>query len=417
MKTIPTTKYSVIAMPSNLQWDRDLVDAVVLSPSLGHTNASSSIDYFNCERSTVVGMDFNAFDTVDGSYTRHQRVKDEAWKFMQRQQLWQDLFLVGITCMVLAAAAAAAVVTDPKRPGSSSTPKIVPFLLAGVVRKWYMCLLVIFMTLSLYFPEVNAQTLFSFFGNLIANVSASYMAYLDDHPLATKCVTTAFMQVLGDTVAQWNEEQTRRQCQQRQAKKATTSEATSRNSAVLSSWYDKRRGISAFVDGLLVSGPLMHFCFEALEDWIPTTEDNDMAALQDAPSTTAALAAFPLVDYMARALLSPASLACLAHVAVNDILIDAVFIAITFVVTGVGEGCGKQIIPQFRADYFAAVKASWMVSAVMVPFEFLIFRFLPKSLRTLGMNCVDIYWEALVSFMVHRHRKKEVSPMVSSSDR
>ena len=392
-----------------------------MSPSLGDAN----VDYFNCERSTMVGMGFNAIDTVDGTYTRHQGVKDESWKYIQRQQVWQDMFLMGITCMAAwnlirrtsaTASVAAVAVTDPKPP-LSPTPKILPFLLMIGSRNWHKSLLAIVAILSLYFPVTNAQTLIAFFGSLIAKVSSSYMAYLDDHPLATKCVTTAFMQVIGDMVAQWNEEQKRRQCQQSQEKKTTESETASRNSAVLSSWYDKRRGISAYVDGLLVSGPLMHFCFEALEDWIPTREDNDIAPSQEVPSATTALTALSFVESMGRAVFSPASLACLAHVAINDILVDAVFIAITFVVTGIGEGCGKQIIPQFRADYFAAVQASWMVSAVMVPFEFLIFRFLPTSLRTLGMNCVDIYWEALVSFMVHRHRKKEVSPMISSSDR
>ena len=73
---------------------------------------------------------------------------------------------------------------------------------------------------------------------------------------------------------------------------------------------------------------------------------------------------------------------------------------------GLGEGYKpKQILSQLRKDYTGAVKTSWATSILVLPFEFILFRWLPLSLRVLGMNLIDIVWEGMVSFMLHRRRR------------
>lgn len=102
-----------------------------------------------------------------------------------------------------------------------------------------------------------------------------------------------------------------------------------------------------------------------------------------------------------------ASQAAAAHVLIDDFILDTIFIAIMFVSTGIGEGYYlHQILSQCRKDYIPAVKTMWKTSFVLMPLEFCLFRFLPLSLRVLGMNFIEILWDAIVSFMIHKRRKE-----------
>eukprot|EP00533_Pseudo-nitzschia_delicatissima_P002607 CAMPEP_0116112890 /NCGR_PEP_ID=MMETSP0327-20121206/19217_1 /TAXON_ID=44447 /ORGANISM="Pseudo-nitzschia delicatissima, Strain B596" /LENGTH=265 /DNA_ID=CAMNT_0003606213 /DNA_START=39 /DNA_END=833 /DNA_ORIENTATION=+ len=97
--------------------------------------------------------------------------------------------------------------------------------------------------------------------------------------------------------------------------------------------YDLRRGLSLFCDGLLLSGPLLHYCFEWMEEIWPTGGDEVI------------------------------TLATLCHVFVNDYIIDSIYIGLSFVFTGVVEGYTLgQVAEIFRKDYGATVRASWLTS-------------------------------------------------------
>jgi hypothetical protein len=192
--------------------------------------------------------------------------------------------------------------------------------------------------------------------------SGWYMDMLNGSPLVTKAITTAVIGLLGDTGAQYVEERIR-----------TRKEGSKRP------WfqsYDRRRGLSIVGGSILVTGPLLHLAYNLLEDLIPVAGGG-----------------------------AAASMAALTQVLINDFFLDAIFVATTFVTTGVAEGYSRQIIPQLRNDYVATVKASWATSLGLMPLEFVCFRFLPLSFRVLGMNFIDIFWEALISYMVHRRRR------------
>jgi len=203
---------------------------------------------------------------------------------------------------------------------------------------------------------------------MLAGLCAWYMDRLRDAPLPTKCLTSACISLLGDAGAQYHEERTR-------ARKTGL-----KGVHPFHFDYSLRRGLTNFFDSLFVCGPMLHYGYGWLESVIPVL---------DHPSL-------------------PASSAAAAHVLVDDYVFDAVFIAIMFVTTGIGEGYRPgQILSQIRKDYIPSVMTMWKAGFVLMPLEFCMFRYLPLSLRVLGMNVVEIVWDALVSFMIHKRRKEE----------
>lgn len=199
-----------------------------------------------------------------------------------------------------------------------------------------------------------------------------YMNVLDSSPLVTKSLTTAVIGFLGDSGAQYVEERIR-------SKKEGSKRPWFQS-------YDRRRGLSIVGGSILVTGPMLHIAYNILEHLIPVAGGGATAAM-----------------------------AALAQVLINDFVLDAIFVATTFVTTGVAEGYSHQIIPQLRKDYFATIKASWATSLGLMPLEFVCFRFLPLSFRVLGMNFIDIFWEALISYMIHRRRRMDTAMASTAS--
>lgn len=187
---------------------------------------------------------------------------------------------------------------------------------------------------------------------------------LTAHPVVTKSVTAGVIGVFGDFMAQGLEHV----LHQRQHKRQSGDECASTLK------YDSRRGISILLDGLFLSGPLMHFGYEMFDRILPIADGGSGAAL--------------------------------LHVLADSIFLDALFVASTFVVTGRMEGYSfRQIVPQLRRDYFPALKASWATSIFLMPIEFVCFRFLPLSYRVLAVNFIDVIWDGVISFMAHRGRQ------------
>ncbi len=196
---------------------------------------------------------------------------------------------------------------------------------------------------------------------MTGNISSWYMMVLEKYPVLTKALTTGVIQFFGDYAAQQYEQQHEKKGKQKDVA------------------YDLRRGLSLFADGLLLSGPLLHYCFEWMEDIWPTGGDVGTAK----------------------------PLATLCHVFVNDYIIDSVYIGLSFVFTGIVEGYSlRQVAEIFRNDYGATVRASWLTSLGLIPVEILCFGYLSLSFRVLAMNFVDLLWGAIVSFYSHRSRRE-----------
>ena len=199
----------------------------------------------------------------------------------------------------------------------------------------------------------------------IQSCTTWYMMQLATHPVITKSVTAGVIGVWGDSMAQSLENWLH---QRRQVHKVGTSGPK----------YDHRRGLSILLDGLLISGPLMHFGYELFDQIMPIHAGGGSGA-------------------------------ALLHVVADSVFLDAIFVATTFIVTGRMEGYSfGQVMPQLRKDYFPALKASWATSLLVMPIEFVCFRFLPLSYRVLAVNFIDVIWDAVISFMAHRSRHEEI---------
>lgn len=213
---------------------------------------------------------------------------------------------------------------------------------------------------------------------MIANLCTWYMGCLDTSPLYTKSLTSAVISLAGDGGAQYAEGRIRA---------AKVGSSSSSPIGITTFNYDRRRGLTNFADSALVCGPLLHYGYSWLEDAIPVVN----------PCRTAAASSWCAWS---------ASHAAAAHVLIDDFVFDAIFIAIMFISTGLGEGYSiHQILLQLQREYVPAVKTMWKAGFFLMPLEFCLFRFLPLSLRVLGMNFVEIIWDSLVSYMIHKHRR------------
>ena len=77
--------------------------------------------------------------------------------------------------------------------------------------------------------------------------------------------------------------------------------------------------------------------------------------------------------------------------------------ALAHVVPGVFEGhpFQERVLPHAQRVYLPTLKASAATSGLLMPLQFLSFRFLPVQLRVLSVNVVDLVWTAVVSFVLH----------------
>ena len=197
-----------------------------------------------------------------------------------------------------------------------------------------------------------------------------YMIQLTANPVVTKSLTAGVIGVLGDCMAQVLEHV----MHQRQHKQGDGHKHASKSVSSLE--YDSRRGVSALLDSVFLSGPLMHYGYEFFDHILPIADGGSGAAL--------------------------------LHVLADSIFLDAIFVASTFIVTGRMEGYSfRQLLPQLRRDYVPTLKASWVTSLFLMPIEFVCFRFLPLSYRVLAVNFIDVIWDTVVSFMAHRGRQEQ----------
>mmetsp|Transcript_2411 Transcript_2411/g.5636 ORF Transcript_2411/g.5636 Transcript_2411/m.5636 type:complete len:276 (-) Transcript_2411:49-876(-) len=204
-----------------------------------------------------------------------------------------------------------------------------------------------------------------------------YTDCLDTSPLATKTVTTAAIGVLGDLVAQRHEfafERKRRHDDDEDG----PSIGAARGSRPPTFVYDRRRGLTNVANNVFLTTPIYHFGYERLESLLPTGDDSLLGS----------------------------SVSALLQVLIDLILFDAIFVFLMFLCAEVVEkratfrAADKAEL--VRSHLVPALLASWRCSALMVPVEFVIFRWLPLTFRTLGMNLIDLVWEAVVSFTIHR---------------
>jgi hypothetical protein len=243
-----------------------------------------------------------------------------------------------------------------------------------------------------------------------------YKFHLESNPLVTKSITSGIMGVMGDVLAQYVEHVRHEMSARKVEGEGLTSDAHSSNDSSLANGgisssqaslmfnrgggggrkkatsfhFNSRRSLAILLDGLLISGPLMHLAYNAFEYLLP------VAGV--ATATTATSNAW-----------SPSTssgLNAMIHVLADSILLDGIFVASAMASSGLLEGYSlkREVIPQLQKDYLPAIRASLATSSLMAPIQYACFRYLPLSCRVFAMNVTDIIWDAVISFMSHRSR-------------
>jgi len=237
-------------------------------------------------------------------------------------------------------------------------------------------------TLLWFWKAVNCTILFFQVkcGTLDWKIAKCWYSYqIDTHPLVTKAISAGFMSLIGDYLAQMFEIYTEPQVE-------VCVGASNRTPILLHpqwfSKYDLRRSIAQICEALFVSGPIMHFAYNFLEEILPIADDSIGTVMQ--------------------------CVAALTHVAIDILVMDSFFVASMLCAPGILEGRDlmSDIFLELKQDIMPALKASWYTSLLFFPIQFLSFRCLPVPFRVLAINCQDIVWTAVVSFISYRSRRK-----------
>ena len=200
-------------------------------------------------------------------------------------------------------------------------------------------------------------------------IAGWYMNQMNSHELRTKFISSGVLAVLGDVCAQ-------------------TAGHYMSNDPPKEASLDKQRMVAMFVDGLICTGPLLHYVYEMYEWILPTHGDTEDGQNDTSPSKE-----------------RNKLLAALAHVLFDNFVMCIVYITVLMIATGIMEGKFCFIPHELRHDLIPAVKVSWKVSALgYAPMQFLSFHFLPRKLRVLAVNTLDVVWVTVMSYVTHLNR-------------
>ena len=197
---------------------------------------------------------------------------------------------------------------------------------------------------------------------LLPSLTGWYMNQMNNHEVATKCVSTGILaavgdvcaQVLGDYLAHGN---------------------------ILANGLDKLRMIAFFFDGTLCTGPLLHYVYKLYEHVYPINGGED--GKNNAGSLRRAF----------------------VHVLFDNYVMIVAYISMMMLSTALVEGRYKSIPHEFKFDLIPNIKASYKASALgLMWLQLISFYWLPTNLRVLAVNFIDIIWVIVMSFVTHLHR-------------
>jgi len=158
--------------------------------------------------------------------------------------------------------------------------------------------------------------------------------------------------------------------------------------------YDVQRGISNIINNLCITTPLYHFGYDFLDTIIPISS-------------------------------SSSDINALLQVLIDCIAFDATFVFLLYIssctienykkapiiIEQVDDDNGRSHERQYPIEVLStvsltnkllpAILASWKMSMVTAPIEYILFRYFPLRLRVLGMNLIDLLWDGVISFVLH----------------
>ena len=190
-----------------------------------------------------------------------------------------------------------------------------------------------------------------------------YTHHLEKYPLFNKVLTAGIIGIMGDALSQYFE----------------IAVMGKHRAGSFTSSFDPRRNLGVFLEGFLISGPLMHYSYNLFEKILPISETNGVMG-----SIFAGMQVF-----------------------LDCFIMDPFYVLSAMITGGLFEGFSftNDLIPQISTDFFPSMKAAWISSFMLSPIQFMAFRCLPVNLRSLAMNVQNIIWNAVVLYMAHRGRK------------
>lgn len=130
-----------------------------------------------------------------------------------------------------------------------------------------------------------------------------------------------------------------------------------------------RQTVAVILDGVLVSAPVLHCRYGALDRWIPAEEQMSYAIIQ---------------------------------VVVDVCVIDTVYALIFMFTTGFFEGKSLEgyIIPAVKADYLDLVCSLVVVGVLIAPFQVYLFNGFPVKWRVLISDSIDVLWDVIAIYSI-----------------
>lgn len=223
------------------------------------------------------------------------------------------------------------------------------------------------------FLHEQAKSWLGWFSLTLGAMAASFLKWysrsLETCPTFTKSVTSGFMGALGDLLAQ--------------AVEAWTETAK----GGCFRWrrdLNLRRVLAVAAEGLCISGPLMIFAYDLMEEHLPIYNEGDEERGSDLHSW----------------------IMVFCQVIIDMILIDTICVVTLLITTALLEGRAKDIQQEMALSFIPAVKVSWLSSLCWSPVQTLSFKYVPFNYRVFAINCQDIAWNASISFVAHKHRER-----------
>ncbi|KAH7690864.1 Mpv17/PMP22 protein [Dioscorea alata] len=166
-----------------------------------------------------------------------------------------------------------------------------------------------------------------------------YSMALDKHPVLTKSITSALLTLIGDSISQLMIEQ--------------------------ASKLDLKRSLIFTTLGFVLVGPTLHFWYLSLSKLVTT------------PGASGAFVCLLL----------------------DQFLFSPIFIGVFLSLVVILEGRPSQVVPKLKQEWPSSMVANWQL---WIPFQFLIFRFVPQQFQVLATDFVALAWNAILSFKAHR---------------
>ena len=197
-----------------------------------------------------------------------------------------------------------------------------------------------------------------------------YLKLLETDALATKCIISGAISLLGDFLAQAFENRSEK------------------------AHFDKLRAFALVFESTFLTGPLMHYAFDFMEYLVPI--DTSVSSSDDSKTLTASQ--FCIFSKWGASFL---------HVAADILILGPIYVVSMMLTSAVIEGNWSTLWLEFKIDFLPTLWASTLSSVSFLPIQLFAFRMLPVHLRLLYMNMQDIIWNAVVSYYAHRSRGKD----------